>query len=440
MMSRMKLLVAVLLLFLVACGSDEGNVNNDNDSTDENIELSIMMFEGGFGSDWVEKSVEEFEEDNPNVSIDLTASPDIDQQLQPRVISGETPDIINPGPSFDIQEFIQNDGVLPLDEYLNTPAYESDENWIDTFDPSQFNLEIDGTYFGIPSTFATSFIWWYNEQLFEDHGWDLPETWEDLYELKELANAEGIDVFALAGQNPDYYFQGIFIPLVQKIGGLDAIESGLKLEEGAWSSEPFVEAAKESVRLVEEDMLLDGTMALNHIEAQTQFFQNKALFVMSGTWLEGEMQDVITDDFKLRAFNQPVHPDGPSEEQKAIPVSSGWGGGWYVSNETEHADVAIEFLKHMTSKEAQSDMVEQRGVASTVLGTEEAIKSDALLSAVNLMDEADGYSYSPTELYDNYPEFARNVEAKFQGLMLGDITVEEFIEYAEDEAQKMREN
>lgn len=442
-MSKFRWFVGLMLVFLIACGSDgekakEDNNGNDSSSQEEQIELSIMMFEGGFGSEWVKKSVEEFEEENPNVTIDLIASPDIDQQLQPRVVSGDAPDIINPGPNFDIQGLIENEGVLPLDSYVETPAYNSDELWRDTFVQAQFNLEKDGKVYGIPSTFATSFIWWYDEKLFEDHGWEVPTEWEDLYELKELANAEGIDVFSLPGLRPDYYFQGLYIPLVQKIGGLEAIEAGLALEEGAWSSEPFLKAAEESVRLIEEEMLLDGTMALNHIESQTQFFQRKALFVMSGTWLEGEMQDIIPDDFKLRSLNQPARPEGPAEEQKAVPVSSGWGGGWYVSSETEHEDVAVAFLKHMTSKESQADMVSSRGVASTVIGTEEAIESESLLSAIDLIESAEGYSYSPTVLYDNYPEFARNVENQFQGLMLGDVTVEEFVDYAEAEAKRIR--
>ena len=73
-----------------------------------------MMFEGGFGSEWVKESAQQYMDENENVEVKVTASPDIHQQLQTRFLSGDVPDLINPGPSFDIQGVIREGMIEDL--------------------------------------------------------------------------------------------------------------------------------------------------------------------------------------------------------------------------------------------------------------------------------------------------------------------------------------
>jgi len=436
-MLKKLLFFALILLVVAGCSSQDSGTENDDSS--KKVKLEIMMFEGGFGSDWVEKSADKYMKDHSNVEIELIASPDISKQLQPRVVAGDSPDIINPGPKFDIKALMNNGGLLDLSDYLDTPAYDSDEKWGDTFKPGQLVLQKDASHYGIPILFSTGYLWWYDQKLFNDNNWDVPETWDDLYVLNEKAKAEGISTFALPGQGPAYSLYGLYLPLVQRMGGFEAIESGFNLEKGAWKSEPFLNAAKEIAKMREEEgMFLEGSMALSHIEAQTQFFQRNALFAMAGTWLEGEMQDVIPEDFELTALNQAPWSDGPAEQQKAAPVSSGWGGGWYVSKDSDHADEAIDFLKFLSSQGEMSEMVSSRGLPSTIKGTDEAIQSDTLKTALNVIDEAEGLTYIPTAINDSYPEFTINITNQIQALLLGEVSPEEFIDYAEKQAETLR--
>ena len=173
--------------------------------------------------------------------------------------------------------------------------------------------------------------------------------------LKEKADKEGIAVFAVPGKHPGYYFYGSFMPLVERIGGKQAILDAFNLKEGAWQSDAFIEAAKETQKMVNEGIFLEGTFGLSHTEAQTLFFQRKALFVTAGSWLEGEMADVIPEDFKLRAINQPAVSTGSGEQ--LAPVSTGWGGAWYVPSGAKNKDETVKFLKFLSSKEEVEKMV-----------------------------------------------------------------------------------
>ena len=314
-------------------------------------------------------------------------------------------------------------------------AFDSDEKWIDTFEAGQFNLQKEGKTYGIPTIFSPGYIWWYDEKLFEDNGWELPKTQEDLYELKEKADKEGIAVFAVPGKHPGYYFYGSFMPLVERIGGKQPILDAFNLKEGAWQSDAFIEAAKETQRMVNEGLFLEGTFGLSHTEAQTLFFQRKALFVTAGSWLEGEMADVIPEDFKLRAINQPAVSSGSGEQ--LAPVSTGWGGAWYVPSGSKNKEETVKFLKFLSSKEEVKKMVKSKGLASVVKGTDEAIESEALKSALKVLQDANG-SYAPTAINDSYPELIGNIMNVYQSLVLGEITPEEFAEQAEKFAEQTR--
>lgn len=428
-MSKKAIVWSLLLVFLLGINSVVAFAKP--------VEITLMMFEGGYGSDWVVRSAEVFMEQNPDIKINVIASPDIQRQLQPRVLAGNVPDIINPGPNFDVLSMIGAGEIASINEYLNTPSYQGTEDWIDVFTAAQFSLEMDGEYYGIPVLFSAGYMWWYDAKLFRDNDWDVPRNWDELYELRDKAGEQGISVFALAGMVPDYTYYGAYLPLVTRMGGIEALEDGFNLVPGAWKSEPYLEAAREIVRMGEEGLYMPRTMGLSHIEAQTQFFQRNALFAMAGTWLEGEMQDVIPEDFELSALNQPAWEDGPADSQLYVPISEGWAGAFYVAESSENKDAAISFLKYLTDKESIYRMME-RGLASTIVGTDDAIDSEALRSALAEMDRADGHSYIPTGMNPVYPEFNKNVINQFQALMSGRITPEEFVGYAEQKAEELR--
>lgn len=443
-MKRLSIFLALILL-LVACGTDSGKKEDagsdkDKGSDGKQGEINLMMFEGGFGSDWVKRTAEEYEDMNPGVKVNITASPDIATQLQTRFISGDVPDVMNPGSEVDIQGLVNDGEIMALDEYLSQPSYD-DENvtWKDSFVPEQFKLQKEGKTYGIPTVFGAGYLWWYDAKLFADNGWEVPKTWDDLEVLKEKAAEKDIAVFALQGQHPGYYFYGLYIPLVQKIGGVQALMDAYNLEEGAWESEAVLEAAKVIASLNTEGYLLDGTLSLSHTDAQTQFFQRNALFTPAGTWLEGEMQDVIPADFELRSINQLGWTGQSDEENNAAQIAQGWGGAFYVPSKAKSPELAVDFLKYLSAKESVQKMME-RGLASTVKGTEELIESEALASALEVIKNANNKTYASAGINDSYPEFANNLLNQLQGVITGSVTPEEFAKYAEEKAEQLRED
>ena len=82
----------------------------------------------------------------------------------------------------------------------------------------------------------------------------------------------------------------------------------------------------------------------------------------------------------------------------------------------------------------------ERGLASTVIGTEDKIESESLASSIEILKNANGKTYLPTGINDSYPELANNIVNQIQGVLNGDVTPEEFVEYAESKAAEVRED
>lgn len=60
----------------------------------ENKELSIAVFEGGFGSDYWYSVVDAFEQAYPGVKVDMQISPTIADTIRPQIAAGNTPDFL----------------------------------------------------------------------------------------------------------------------------------------------------------------------------------------------------------------------------------------------------------------------------------------------------------------------------------------------------------
>lgn len=74
---------------------------------------------------------------------------------------------------------------------------------------------------------------------------------------------------------------------------------------------------------------MDGTVALNHTQSQTDMMMGKALFIVNGNWMENEMKDSPRENgFEFGMTTVPVFNKGDqkyvlsSYEQFSIPAKA----------------------------------------------------------------------------------------------------------------------
>ena len=135
----------------------------------------------------------------------------------------------------------------------------------------------------------------YNKTLFEENGWELPETWDEFFALGDKAKEKGIALFTYAGIHPGY-MESLLWPAIASAAGIDTTTDISNYVEGSFSSPEGREVLANIQKIAADGYLMEGTVALNHTQSQTDMMMNKALFIPNGNWMEGEMKDAPRAD------------------------------------------------------------------------------------------------------------------------------------------------
>lgn len=171
-----------LCLLAVACGggdSDEGAGGDGGDGDLSGMEVEVL---GGFTAPFDEafrEAVVAFEEET-GATVSYAGSPDFETQIRTRVLGGSPPDIaMFPQPGL-MRDLIAQDEIRPLDDVVDTDELQ------ETLIPGLFELgSVDGSYYGLPRVINVKSVVWYPPTPFEQAGYQIPETWDDLLQLSD---------------------------------------------------------------------------------------------------------------------------------------------------------------------------------------------------------------------------------------------------------------
>ena len=81
--------------------------------------------------------------------------------------------------------------------------------------------------------FIPHVVWFYNAGLLEEKGWDVPTTWDEMWELGDKAKEEGIYLFTYPTTG---YFDAFFYALMYAAGGPEFFDKATNYEEGIWET------------------------------------------------------------------------------------------------------------------------------------------------------------------------------------------------------------
>ena len=162
------LLVLVMALSLVACGG----------KTDEKVELNVIAAEYGTQTKaWWTQFEADFEAANENIDlvVDVVSWNDIYTVVNTRISNNDAPDILN----IDVFADYQADGLLlPAEDYI------SDETYAKFYQSFLDQSVVDGTVWAVPDL-ASARAMYYNKDILDEVGVDVPTTWDELVDVAE---------------------------------------------------------------------------------------------------------------------------------------------------------------------------------------------------------------------------------------------------------------
>jgi N-acetylglucosamine transport system substrate-binding protein len=393
-----------------------------DDRQDERV-VEVAIFEGGFGIGWHTKMAEQFSRENADrgIRIELWGDPRTADIIKPRMLRGNPPDLIL-DERLPLWLLIASDKLTPFTDALAVAPPGSHRPWGELFDQGMLDMFRSGEdVYALPAAYG-AWVVWYDAKMFREHGWTPPKTWSELLALCEKIQAAGIAPWTLQGKYPYFYGWNTYVAMVQRTGGLAAINRINAVEPGAFSHPDAVEAA----RLLQElalKYLQRGAMAMTHTESQLQFVQGNAAMVFCGLWLENEMKDSAPPGLEMRAFTVPAVDGGKGNPR----LFHGQGMEYlFVPRDAKHADIAFEFARYLVSPAAAPDMGRSIGVISPLAGaTPRDSVTPAQQSALDIIDASDGLFN--VRVYMLFPAWRTQVMGgAIAALLRGEITPEEF--------------
>jgi alpha-glucoside transport system substrate-binding protein len=184
----MIVLLAVLALIAAACGGggdEEGDTGGGSEGAGgEGGELSgeitvLHNFTEEQDLTGFDNIIAAFNEQYPDVEVNSEGSPSFEEQALTRVEGGNPPEImLIPQPGL-IKDFFERGAALPLD-FLDREQIESE------YVPGVLQAGIiEDQLVGLPIRLSVKSLVWYNKTAFEQNGYEVPETWEDMVALTD---------------------------------------------------------------------------------------------------------------------------------------------------------------------------------------------------------------------------------------------------------------
>lgn len=297
-----------------------------------------------------QESIDAYAELHPEVDCEIVyCGRDIITQFQAMQGSKDSddyPDII-----------IQKDGTLAplvgegllycLDEEFQTPAFDQDMTWYDTFMPNLMDcVKQDGKNYFVPMQMYTHGFF-YDANQFEQLGIKVPETWDEFITACETLKANGIAPIALDGTVDDYN-DWWYIRFAERLAGVDALDKAAAGEVKFADNEAFLKAAQYIQQVVDNGYFQDGAAGSVFPSAQALFVQGAAGMLFCGAWIPTEMSSQTPDTMSMKMFPMPVLPDSVSERHEEI-----WSNCFAVTADSDSKEIAVDFLKYLSGMDKQ---------------------------------------------------------------------------------------
>lgn len=348
------LAVAALALPLAACGSSthgaaEGQVTIDFFHRWPNEPKNTYFAE----------LVERFEEDNPDIKINVESVLNDAYKDKVKVVAGssDAPDVMFSWSGSFLEELVKGDAVMDLGPWL-----EENTEFRDSFYASQLKpFAVDGAQYGLPIGMHSK-LFFYNKDVFDELGLEAPTTWDEFIDvLEELKDAGHTPIeYGAQDQWTIAHYVGT---LNQRMLDPEVFAADQDPAKGEFTDPGYVEALERFQELagyMNEDMA-----AVTHEIARNAWIAGEAPIMYMQSSEVGYFGDA---QFEYATFNMPSVEGGKGDPGQL----TGAPEGFVISKNTEHPEEAQRFVEYMLSESNGIAYSEETGELSAVQGAVDA--------------------------------------------------------------------
>lgn len=452
----MKKIIAMLLclamaLSLVACGGSSAPAATEAPKADapatnaptaevptaEPVTIKVAAIETAYGSQvWVDVAAA-FEAET-GIKVELTTDKNLEDVLSGPMQNGEFPDVVHLAtgrPAGLTEQLVKANALHPLTNALALTIPGESVKVSDKIAGGFTDNNIvapygDGVTYMAPMFYSPCGLF-YNAKLFEDKGWEVPTTWDEMWELGETAKAEGIYLFTYPTAG---YYDAFMFALMNAIGGPDFFNAITTYQEGAWDSKN----GKTLLNIL--DKLASYTHPSTPAQANNQDFtknqqmamNGSALFMPNGTWITSEMADYAAtlDNF---AWGMTAVPAAGT-----APYSFCWFEQAWIPAGAEHIAEAEQFVAFLYSDKA-AEIFASAGAMQPILGIADMLEGENAMF-YSIYDNGAKAAMGGFAAFSEIPgvDVSGTFFAPIDSLVAGTITIDDYAELVKTNSDLMR--
>ena len=454
----MKKLLALVLVFMLAlgvlsaCGTpaadtstppaeDSTTPDDGGDVVESAGSIKVAAIETAYGTQMWTDVCAAFTEAT-GIEVELVTDKNLEDVIGPAMQGGEYPDVIHLATGREAgltEQFIKDKNIADITDVLSMTVPGEDVTVSEKIaggftETSLTNPYGDGKTYLAPMFYSPCGLF-YNAGLFEEKGWEVPTTWDEMWELGDKALEEGIYLFTYPTTG---YFDAFFYALMYAAGGPEFFNEATVYTEGIWDSE----AATTCFDIVEK--LASYTNPITPAQANDQDFtqnqqlvlDNKALFMPNGTWIVGEMAEAPrAEGFKWGMTALPAVEEGGDR------YSYTWFEQAWIPAGAVNIDAAKQFIAFLYSDTA-CEIFAASGAIQPVLGIADTLEGDNQLF-YSIYDDGAKAAMGNFAAYKSVAGLGTNREEFFDpvnSLVSGTLTRDQWVADWKAASDQMRAN
>ena len=428
----MKKLVSLFLALILALGLSIPAMA-------EGTTLSVAAIETAYGSEIWQEVTAAFTE-LTGIQVDLVTDKNLEDVISAPMKAGDFPDVVHLAtgrPAALTETLIKENMLEDITDVLSMTVPGEDklvsEKIAGGFTESSLtNPYGDGKTYLAPMFYSPCGLF-YNAGLFEEKGWEVPETWDEMWALGDVAAAEGIALFAYPTAG---YFDAFFYALLYECGGPEFFTQATNYAEGIWDTEEAQLAFDIVAKLATytEKSVPSNANNDNFTKNQQLILDNKALFMPNGNWVIGEMADAPrAEGFKWGFTALPAVTEGGDR------YSYTYFEQLWIPSEAVNKDAAKQFVAFMYSDVA-AEIFAKVGAIQPIVGFADKLEGDNKIyySIYDNGAKAALGSFAATDPVEGV-NFADTVFGTINSLVSGDKTEEQWIEQIKTDSDLLRQ-
>ena len=448
----MKKIIALLLalamvLSLAACGGKTEAPAETQAAAEapaeapaaEAVTIKVAAIETAYGSQVWADVCAAFEAET-GIKVELTTDKNLEDVLTGPMQNGEFPDVVHLAtgrPAGLTEQLVKANALHPLTNALSLTIPGEDVKVSDKIAGGFTDNNIcspygDGKTYLAPMFYSPCGLF-YNAKLFEEKGWDVPTTWDEMWELGDKAAAEGIALFTYPTAG---YYDAFMFALMNAIGGPEFFNAVTTYEEGAWDSE------NGQTLLNILDKLADYTHPSTPAQANNQDFTknqlmvmtNDALFMPNGTWITGEMAGALETLENEFAWGMTAVPAAGEASYSFCWFEQAW-----IPAGAEHIAEAEQFVAFLYSDKA-AEIFASAGAMQPILGIADMLEGENVMF-YSIYDNGAKAAMGGFAAFGEIPgvDVSSTFFAPIDSLVAGTITIEDYAELVKTNSALMRE-